>query len=89
MLETKGWPPTHSAYTLSKAALNAYTRHVAKNYPNLCVNSVDPEFVKTNLSCNAGILTIDEGAKNVASMATMAANNNPSGLYFYVLEDPF
>lgn len=34
MLETKGWPPFHSAYTLSKASLNAYTRILAKKYLN-------------------------------------------------------
>ncbi|KAK9950264.1 hypothetical protein M0R45_005763 [Rubus argutus] len=89
MLETKGWPPTPSAYTLSKAAINAYTRIVAKNYMNLCINSVDPGFVKTDLTCNAGILTIDEGAKSVVRLA-MAPNGSPSGLYFYVQEvSPF
>ncbi|PRQ57928.1 putative oxidoreductase [Rosa chinensis] len=89
MLETKGWPPTPSAYTLSKAALNAYTRIVAKKYPKICVNCVDPGFVKTDMTCNAGILSIDEGATSVVRLA-MTPNGSPSGLYFYVQEvSPF
>lgn len=51
MLETKGWPTSLSAYILSKAALNAYTRIVAKKYPNFGVNCVivsAPDLSKQN-----------------------------------------
>lgn len=34
-LETKGWPVSVSAYVVSKVAINAYTRILAKKFPNL------------------------------------------------------
>ncbi|CAN6703605.1 unnamed protein product [Malus baccata var. baccata] len=82
MLETRGWPASLSAYILSKAAINAFTRIMAKQYPNICINSVCPGFVKTDLNFNTGILTIDEGAESVVRLA-MATNGSPSGHYFY------
>ncbi|KAM5555204.1 hypothetical protein ABKV19_023214 [Rosa sericea] len=81
MLGTKGWPPFQSAYTLSKASLNAYTRIVAKKYPNFCANCICPGFVSTDMTFNAGILTIDEAAENVLRI-TVFSNGNPSGLFF-------
>ncbi|EXC16345.1 hypothetical protein L484_006552 [Morus notabilis] len=44
-LESKGWPSFLSAYTVSKAALNAYTRVLAKKYPSFLINSVCPGFL--------------------------------------------
>ncbi|CAL2227911.1 unnamed protein product [Prunus armeniaca] len=85
MLETKGWPPSLSAYILSKATLNAYTRFMAKKYPNFFVNCVCPGFVKTDMTFNAGILTIDEGAESVVRLA-MLPKGSPSGLYFLLKE---
>ncbi|XP_050155811.1 short-chain dehydrogenase/reductase 2b-like isoform X2 [Malus sylvestris] len=82
MLETRGWPASLSAYILSKAAINAFTRIMAKQYPNICINSVCPGFVKTDLNFNTGILTIDEGAESVVRLA-MVTNGSPSGHYFY------
>ena len=62
-LEIKGWPAFASAYTMSKAALNAYTRIMAKKYPRFHINSVCPGFVKTDMNNNTGQLSIDEGAE--------------------------
>ncbi|KAL7167492.1 hypothetical protein ACSBR2_038036 [Camellia fascicularis] len=39
LLETKGWPIRLSAYKVSKAALNAYTRVLAKKYRNIVINA--------------------------------------------------
>ncbi|MFQ6663635.1 hypothetical protein Gotur_031076 [Gossypium turneri] len=36
---SKGWPTLISAYTVSKVALNAYTRILANKYPDFCINS--------------------------------------------------
>ncbi|PQQ14668.1 (+)-neomenthol dehydrogenase-like [Prunus yedoensis var. nudiflora] len=83
ILETNGWPTSISAYILSKAAVNAFTRMMAKKYPNICINSVDPGFVKTDINFNTGMLTIDEGAESVVRLA-MVPNGSPSGLYFYL-----
>lgn len=81
MLETKGWPTSLSAYILSKAALNAYTRIVTKKYPNFGVNCVCPGFVKTELTFNSGVLTPDEAADTIVRL-TVFPNGTPSGLFF-------
>lgn len=80
-LEDKGWPPTFSAYTVSKAAVNAYTRILAKKYPDFKVNCVCPGFVKTDMNFNTGKLTIDEGAASAVRLALLP-DDGPSGLFF-------
>ena len=81
-LETKGWPRYTSAYVLSKAALNAYTRIVAKKFPSFRVNCVCPGYVKTDINHNTGYLTIDEGAESAVKLVLLP-NDGPSGLFFY------
>ncbi|KAE8709405.1 (+)-neomenthol dehydrogenase [Hibiscus syriacus] len=80
-LEEKGWPAFTSAYILSKAAMNAYTRILAKKYPNFIINCVCPGFVKTDLNYNAGILSVEEGAEGPVR-AALLPNGGPSGLFF-------
>ncbi|BAT83676.1 hypothetical protein VIGAN_04086600 [Vigna angularis var. angularis] len=79
--ETNGWPPAFSAYIVSKAALTAYTRALAKKYPSLCINAVCPGYVKTDLNLNSGYLGVDEGAESVVRLALLP-NGGPSGLFF-------
>lgn len=82
LLETKGWPTTTSpAYRVSKAALNAYTRILAKKYPSFCINAVCPGYVKTDLNYHTGYLTVDEGGESVVRVALLP-NGGPSGLFF-------
>ncbi|XP_059441204.1 salutaridine reductase-like [Corylus avellana] len=81
LIEIKGWPANYSAYFVSKAALNAYTRVLAKKYPNIAINAVCPGFVKTDLNHNAGVLTVEEGAKGPVMLALMP-EGGPSGLFF-------
>lgn len=66
---------------LSKAALNAYTRILAKKHPSFCINCADPCFVKTDINYNAGILTVEEGAEGPVRLALLP-NGGPSGLFF-------
>ncbi|XP_022759989.1 (+)-neomenthol dehydrogenase-like [Durio zibethinus] len=80
-LESKGWPTLLSAYTVSKAAMNAYTRILATKYPNFCINCVCPGFVKTDLSFNTGQLTAEQGAAVPVKLALLP-NGGPSGLFF-------
>ncbi|KAL7258897.1 hypothetical protein ACSBR1_004912 [Camellia fascicularis] len=80
-LETKGWPTMLSAYTLSKAAMNAYTRILAKKYPTFCINCVCPGFVKTDINHNTGILSTKQGAECPVKLALLP-NDRPSGLFF-------
>ena len=81
-LETKGWPSYYSAYIVSKAAVNAYTRIVAKKYPSFHINCVCPGYIKTDFNQNTGFLTIDESAESVVK-SVLLPNDGPSGLFFY------
>lgn len=49
-IANRGWCPHSSAYKVSKAVINAYTRILAKRYPKFCVNCVCPGFVKTDIN---------------------------------------
>ncbi|KAI9109961.1 hypothetical protein K1719_019002 [Acacia pycnantha] len=82
-LETKGWPTvTYTNYTVSKACLNAYTRILAKNYPSLCVNSVCPGYVKTDMTFNTGLYTVEEGVESIVRVALLP-DGTQSGLFFH------
>ncbi|XP_027351363.1 (+)-neomenthol dehydrogenase-like [Abrus precatorius] len=81
-LEIKGWPAFASAYTMSKAGLNAYTRIMAKKYPHFLINSVCPGFVKTDMNNNTGNLSIDEGCETPVMLALLP-NSGPSGCFFH------
>ncbi|KAK7340223.1 hypothetical protein VNO77_20921 [Canavalia gladiata] len=80
-LEAKEWPPISSAYIVSKAALTAYTRILAKKYPSFIINAVCPGFVKTDINYNTGHISVDEGAQSVVRLALLP-NGAPSGLFF-------
>ena len=71
-LQENGWPLTVSAYKVSKAALNAYTRLLAKKFKNIMVNCVHPGYVLTGMTCQTGFITVEEGAKG----PVMAALSN-------------
>ncbi|KAM6584856.1 hypothetical protein CsatB_011858 [Cannabis sativa] len=81
-LESKGWPTCFSSYVVSKACLNAYTRIVAKKYPNFCVNCICPGYVKTDINCNSGVLTVEEASQSVVSLALLP-NAGPTSLFFH------
>ncbi|KAJ4847195.1 hypothetical protein Tsubulata_048354, partial [Turnera subulata] len=79
LLEEKGWPIHFSAYTVSKAATNAYTMILAKRYPNFRVNCLDPGFCKTDImTTNIGTLTPAEGAVYAVRLALLP-NGGPTG----------
>ncbi|PKI39953.1 hypothetical protein CRG98_039616 [Punica granatum] len=80
-LEAKGWPQNMSAYKLSEAALNAYTRLLTKDFPSILVNSVCPGFVMTDITGNNGFLSAAEGAESPVHLALLP-EDGPSGLFF-------
>ncbi|KAK7812729.1 (+)-neomenthol dehydrogenase, partial [Quercus suber] len=85
LIETKGWPVNISAYIVSKAALNAYTRVLAKKYPKIAINSVCPGYTSTDINHNSGVLTVEEGAKSPVMLALMPEGGS-SGLFFDRME---
>ncbi|KAK1407436.1 hypothetical protein QVD17_39052 [Tagetes erecta] len=80
-LQENGWPMTCSAYKVSKATLNAYTRLMARKFQNILINAVHPGYVVTNMTSHTGILTAEEGAKGPV-MAALLPDDGPSGAYF-------
>jgi len=81
-LESEGWPRYLSAYIASKAAMNGYTRILAKKHPSFCINSICPGYVKTDITLNTGLLTAEEGAASPVRLALLP-NGTPSGLFYY------
>uniref|UniRef100_A0A453CFY1 (+)-neomenthol dehydrogenase n=3 Tax=Aegilops tauschii TaxID=37682 RepID=A0A453CFY1_AEGTS len=79
--EARGWPAEFSAYKVAKAAMNAYSRILAKRHPELRVNCAHPGYVKTDITRNSGILTPEEGARNITSVALLP-EGGPTGKYF-------
>ncbi|THF97489.1 hypothetical protein TEA_029175 [Camellia sinensis var. sinensis] len=66
---------------LSKAALNAYTRVLAKKYRNIVINAVSPGHIKTDINQNTGTLTVEHGAKWPVRLALLP-HGGPSGLFY-------
>ncbi|KAE9460111.1 hypothetical protein C3L33_08007, partial [Rhododendron williamsianum] len=84
-LESKGWPAFLSAYIVSKAAMNAYTRILAKKYPTFRINCVCPGYVKTDINDNSGIFSVEEGAEHPVRLALLP-DDGPTGVFFVLKE---
>ncbi|XP_039048380.1 (+)-neomenthol dehydrogenase-like [Hibiscus syriacus] len=84
---TNGWQTYIglTAYSVSKAAMNAYTRILAKKYPGFCINCVAPGFVKTDITGDTGYMTAAEGAENASRLALLPIGGS-SGLFFNLQE---
>jgi (+)-neomenthol dehydrogenase len=80
LIEVKDWP-IFSAYPVSKAALNGYTRVLAKKHPKIAINAVNPGYTSTDLNYNTGFLTIEEGAKGPMMLALIPEGGS-SGLFY-------
>uniref|UniRef100_A0A7N1A3N4 Short-chain dehydrogenase/reductase n=1 Tax=Kalanchoe fedtschenkoi TaxID=63787 RepID=A0A7N1A3N4_KALFE len=85
-LESRGWPQHMAAYTVSKAALNAHARILAEKYPNVCITSVCPGYVKTDINYNTGVLSVEDGAASVVRLALLE-KGAPSGRFFIRQEE--
>ncbi|KAH7667365.1 Short-chain dehydrogenase/reductase SDR protein [Dioscorea alata] len=80
-LESGGWPLMLPSYSMSKVALNAYTRVLAKKYPGMRINCVHPGYVKTDINWQTGVLKVEDGAKGPVMLALLPSDG-PSGCYF-------
>ncbi|CAH2063271.1 unnamed protein product [Thlaspi arvense] len=81
-VKTKNWTKAMSAYVVSKAGLNGYTRILAKKHPEFRVNSVCPGFVKTDMNFKTGVLSVEEGASSPVRLALLPHQETPSGCFF-------
>jgi NAD(P)-dependent dehydrogenase (short-subunit alcohol dehydrogenase family) len=71
------------AYSVSKAALNAFTRILAADLhgTGILVNSVDPGWAATDMGGRGG-RPVEDGAKGIVWTATLP-DNGPSGGFFF------
>jgi NAD(P)-dependent dehydrogenase (short-subunit alcohol dehydrogenase family) len=73
------------AYDASKAALNAFTVHLAYELRDnkIKVNSAHPGWVKTEMGGPNAPMEVSEGGKTSAQLATLA-EDGPSGGFFHL-----
>ncbi|GLJ39662.1 hypothetical protein SUGI_0810830 [Cryptomeria japonica] len=85
----KSWPYFFPQYSLSKLALNSYTRLLARKFSTnkdgkmISINNVHPGLVQTNISNNNGDLTASQGVDNVVKVV-MFPPNGPSGQFYHM-----
>jgi NAD(P)-dependent dehydrogenase (short-subunit alcohol dehydrogenase family) len=74
------------SYNASKAAVNAFTIHLAAELKdtNIKVNSVHPGWVKTDLGSDAAPLSVPDGAKTTVAVALLGSDS-PSGRFIHEL----
>nr|CAB3487754.1 unnamed protein product [Digitaria exilis] len=80
--KARGWPMYFSAYKVAKAAMNAYSRVLARKHPKLRINCVHPGYVKTDLTRHLGLLTPEEGASNVVKVVLLPEGDGATGVFF-------
>jgi NAD(P)-dependent dehydrogenase (short-subunit alcohol dehydrogenase family) len=75
------------AYDASKAALNAFTVHLAHELRDtkIKVNSAHPGWVKTDMGTDAAPMEIGDGAKTSVNLALLP-DNGPTGAFIHLGE---
>ncbi|XP_074289770.1 salutaridine reductase-like [Silene latifolia] len=86
VLPANGWPSLKPAYGISKTALNAYTRLLAKKHQKMYINCVHPGHVDTDLAWHTGPMTPEEGALAPVKLALLP-DGGPTGRFFNEMEE--
>ncbi|KAK6914473.1 hypothetical protein RJ641_021794 [Dillenia turbinata] len=82
--ERRGWREIWTDYAMSKVALNAYSRILAKRYKGqgLSVNCFCPGYVQTSMTRGTGTRTPELAATVGASLALLPPKEIPTGKFF-------
>lgn len=88
--KSQGWPEIWTDYAVSKLALNAYAKVLAKRYEGegISVNSYCPGFTQTSMTQGQGTHTADEAADVGARLLLLPPQQLPTAK-FYIGLDPF
>ncbi|RDY02238.1 (+)-neomenthol dehydrogenase, partial [Mucuna pruriens] len=82
----EGWPSYWTEYAVSKLALNAYSRVLAKRYSRegsgLSVNCFCPGFTQTSMTKGKGTHTADTAAALATTLALLPPHLLPTGKFF-------
>jgi len=72
------------AYSMSKTALNAFTRILAATYQRMgvLVNAVDPGWVRTDMGGPSAPRSLQQGADTIVWLATLP-DDGPTGGFFH------
>jgi NAD(P)-dependent dehydrogenase (short-subunit alcohol dehydrogenase family) len=76
--------PYTPAYSISKAALNMLTRHLAfaaKGHGDVKVNAMCPGWVRTDMGGQAAPRSVEEGADTLLWLATLPADGPTNGFF--------
>ncbi|KAK7252085.1 hypothetical protein RIF29_35799 [Crotalaria pallida] len=86
--KSKGWPSYWTEYAMSKMALNAYSKVLAKRYSyngsGLSVNCFCPGFTQTSMTKGQGTHTADHAASFLSSLALLPPEQLPTGKFFSI-----
>ncbi|XP_018840390.2 (+)-neomenthol dehydrogenase-like [Juglans regia] len=82
--ESEGWPELWTDYAVSKLALNAYTRVLAKRLEgsNISVNCFCPGFTQTSMTRGKGTHTAEDAANVGARLLLLPPEELPTGKFF-------
>lgn len=82
-----GWPQTFTDYSMSKLAINCYSRFLAKRFSDrpegekICVNCFCPGWVKTAMTGWVGNISVEDGADTGVWLALLPGQP-ASGKFF-------
>ncbi|XP_074281378.1 (+)-neomenthol dehydrogenase isoform X2 [Silene latifolia] len=81
--ENEGWPEHWTDYSVSKLALNAYSKILAKELENcnITVNCFCPGFTQTGMTGGKGSRTADIAANVAAKLALLPPHYLPTGRF--------
>ncbi|KAM6586142.1 hypothetical protein CsatB_013144 [Cannabis sativa] len=83
---SRGWPDLWTDYAVSKLAMNAYTKILAKRYEGkgLSANCFCPGYTQTSMTRGKGTHTADDVARVGTKLALLPPPDLPTGKFFII-----